>query len=135
MSLYFKFQLILTSNIAVHFYWSLDEISIFSNSSHLRWRLRLSDAISKRDPQVWFNLVQWFLEEKNKEWKSNAHMDRESMIRLNVITTWFFHHLKVSSLPENICIPHDVWAIGKSIKLTRKYLYPTWCLSYRYTGI
>jgi hypothetical protein len=42
--------------------WTIEEISIFSNSSHLEWRVELSDTILKWDYpcQVWFNLVQRF---------------------------------------------------------------------------
>ena len=39
-----------------------NEISIFSNNSHLKWRVGLSDTILKRDhpSQICFNLVQRF---------------------------------------------------------------------------
>ena len=42
--------------------WTIEEISIFSNSSHLEWRVGLSDTILKgtHPCQVWFNLVQGF---------------------------------------------------------------------------
>ena len=46
--------------------WAIAEISIFSNSSHLEWRAKLSDTILKWDPprdhpcHVRFNLVQRF---------------------------------------------------------------------------
>ena len=43
-------------------FWPFEEISIFSNSSHLEWRAALSDTILKgtHPCQVWFNLVQRF---------------------------------------------------------------------------
>ena len=46
--------------------WTIEEISIFSKSSHLEWRAELSDTILKWDyprdypSKIWFNLVQWF---------------------------------------------------------------------------
>ena len=46
--------------------WTIEEISIFSNSSHLEWKVGLSRHNFERDPpkdrpyQVWFNLVQGF---------------------------------------------------------------------------
>ena len=42
--------------------WTIEEISIFGNSSHLEWRAGLSDTILKgtHPCQVWFNLVQGF---------------------------------------------------------------------------
>jgi hypothetical protein len=46
--------------------WTIEEISIFSNSSHLEWRAGLSRHNFERDPvkeppcQAWFNLVQGF---------------------------------------------------------------------------
>jgi hypothetical protein len=53
--------------------WTIEEISIFSNSSHLEWRVELSDTILKwtippRDHpcQVWFNLVQQFQRKRFK---------------------------------------------------------------------
>ena len=48
---------------------TIEEISIFSNSSHLELRAELSDTILKwglpKDypSQIWFNLVQRFREE------------------------------------------------------------------------
>jgi hypothetical protein len=43
--------------------WTIEEISIFSNSSHLEWRARLSDTILKgTHPETipaWFGLI-WF---------------------------------------------------------------------------
>jgi hypothetical protein len=46
--------------------WTIEEISIFSNSSHLEWRAGLSNTILKgtHPYQVWFNLVQQFLRRK-----------------------------------------------------------------------
>ena len=44
-------------------FWPFEEISIFSNSGHLEWRVGLSDTILKETHhpcQVWFNLVQRF---------------------------------------------------------------------------
>ena len=37
--------------------WTIEEISIFSNSSHLEWRAELSDTILKWDHplQIWFS--------------------------------------------------------------------------------
>ena len=52
--------------------WTIEEISIFSNSSHLEWRTGLSDTILKWDPfndhpcQVWCNLVQQFQRKRFK---------------------------------------------------------------------
>ena len=46
--------------------WTIEEISIFSNSSHLEWRAGLSRHNFERDPvketpcKAWFNLVQGF---------------------------------------------------------------------------
>jgi hypothetical protein len=46
--------------------WTIEEISIFSNSSHLEWREELSNTKFERDPpkdhpsQVWCNLVPQF---------------------------------------------------------------------------
>jgi hypothetical protein len=39
--------------------WTIEEISIFSNSSHLEWRAGLSDTISKRTHPARFGLI-WF---------------------------------------------------------------------------
>ena len=47
-------------------FWPFEEISIFSNSSHLEWRAGAVGHNFERDPprdhpcQVWFNLVQQF---------------------------------------------------------------------------
>ena len=45
--------------------WTIEEISIFSNSSHFEWRAGLSDTIERGPPkdhpsQISFNLVQRF---------------------------------------------------------------------------
>jgi hypothetical protein len=40
--------------------WTIEEISIFSNSSHLERRAGLSDPPKDHPCQVWFNLVQGF---------------------------------------------------------------------------
>ena len=39
--------------------WTIEEISIISNSSHLEWRAGLSDTILKRIHPVRFGLI-WF---------------------------------------------------------------------------
>jgi hypothetical protein len=45
------------SVLKIEQFWPFEEISIFSNSSHLEWRTGLSDTILKgtHPCQVWFN--------------------------------------------------------------------------------
>jgi hypothetical protein len=48
--------------------WTIEEISIFSNNSHLEWRAGLSRHKFERGPpnQIWFNLVQRFQKRRFK---------------------------------------------------------------------
>ena len=39
--------------------WTIEEMSIFSNSSHLEWRAGLQDTVLKGTHPAWFGLI-WF---------------------------------------------------------------------------
>jgi hypothetical protein len=58
--------------------WAIEEISIFSNSSHLEWRAELSDTILKGTHPgtipAWLGLI-WFSGFRGEDWMDGRTPD------------------------------------------------------------